>query len=156
MPSSRQDRWKGKPDKETYFRESPMMHCAKCEETLHRDYFDTEMQDHWINVKGDAPDSVCKKCVRGHANEKRVEIEFLICDYCDRADGVGNKWPARAFLEEDLTEWRLHQTPLKCAACRLEAAAPEGPLPEPATLAIEKYLCEDHRMASALTYFAIT
>ena len=36
---------KGAADKDTYFRENPMMQCAKCKDTLHHSRFEVEMQD---------------------------------------------------------------------------------------------------------------
>ena len=74
-------------------------------------------------------ESICLDCSRGHWQEKRDDIEFLQCDYCNRADGVPSSWPASAFVDADLLQWRLHKTPLKCRACTIEATtSSEEPL----------------------------
>ena len=56
----------------------------------------------------------------GHCHEKRDEITELQCAFCHRDGDVRSAWPESAFQEEDVMEWRLHKTPLKCAACKFE------------------------------------
>ena len=113
---------KGKVDKETFFREFPMMRCAQCEKTIHHSGFAQEMQNRFIDMVADDPESICKECERGHCHEKREDVEFYRCNYCDREDGVPSKWPGSAFSEARLLDWQLHSTPLKCAACVVEAS----------------------------------
>ena len=44
------------------------------------------------------------------------------CDQCARrGDDVPTDWPEGAFFTEDVSNWRVHKTPLKCAACKLDA-----------------------------------
>ena len=98
------------------------MRCSKCRALLHHSKFDEKMKDNWISVKEEAPAVVCINCQRGHCNDKRQDISQLHCDHCARrGDDVPTDWPEGAFFADDVSNWRLHKTPLKCAACKLEA-----------------------------------
>ena len=112
----------GKPDKETFFNSEPLMRCSKCRALLHHSKFDETMKDNWISVEDDAPAVVCINCLRGHCHDKREEVTKLQCDQCaTRGDDVPTEWPEGAFFAEDVSNWRLNKTLLKCAACKLEA-----------------------------------
>ena len=56
---------KGRPDKETYLRENPMMHCSECNKTLHYTKFSESMHDLWLDAGADLDLSSCKQCERG-------------------------------------------------------------------------------------------
>ena len=113
---------KGKIDKENFFNSAPLMRCSKCKALLHHSKFDETMKDNWISVEDDAPAVVCINCLRGHCHDKREEVTKLQCDQCaNRGDDVPTEWPEGAFFAEDVSNWRLNKTLLKCAACKLEA-----------------------------------
>ena len=113
---------KGKTDKETFFNTEPLMRCSECRALLHHSKFDDNMKDNWVSVEDDAPAVVCINCLRGHCHDKREEVTKLHCDQCaNRGDDVPTDWPEGAFFAEDVSNWRLNKTLLKCAACKLEA-----------------------------------
>ena len=98
------------------------MRCSQCRALLHHSKFDDNMKDNWVSVEDDAPAVVCINCLRGHCHDKRQEISKLHCDQCARrGDDIPTDWPEGAFFADDVSNWRLHKTPLKCAACKLEA-----------------------------------
>ena len=99
-----------------------MMRCSKCRALLHHSKFDDNMKNNWVSVEDDAPAVVCINCIRGHCHDKRMDVSKLHCDPCARrGEDVPTDWPEGAFFEEDVSNWRLHKTLLKCAACKLEA-----------------------------------
>ena len=120
---------KGGADKDTFFNTEPMMRCSKCRELLHHSKFDDEMKDNWVSVADDAPAVVCINCKRGHGKDKRQDVHKVHCDHCaQRGNDVPTDWPEGAFFTEDISNWRLHKTPLKCAACKLDAGEIETEL----------------------------
>ena len=113
---------KGRATKETFFNAEPLIRCSKCRTLAHHSKFSSTMQDNWVSVADDAPSVICINCERGHCHDKRSEITKLHCDQCSKREGdVPTDWPEGAFFAEDVSNWRLHKTPLKCAACKLEA-----------------------------------
>ena len=102
--------------------------CDTCSGWQFYTHFDHDMVVKWWNT---AEAITCKKCVRGHGNEKRAEIEILQCTMCahgGRGEGVPTVWPITGFLDEDIVQFREYKTPLVCAACKAEQnATPETP-----------------------------
>ena len=56
---------------------SVMVLCATCQETMHHSRFDDEMKQNWLDVTGEAPESICTKCVKGMT--MKGEIKLSIC-----------------------------------------------------------------------------
>ena len=104
-------------DRDAYLRRHPNVQCDQCTGWDIYTRFDDDMVDRWLGKDGKV---VCKRCLRGHHHEKRIDIQTLECESCRQRDGVPKKWPINCFLDDDLAVFRVHKTLLKCAACKFE------------------------------------
>ena len=107
-------------EKEAHLRQYPNVHCDRCSEWDCYTRFDDDMVNKWLGLDGEV---VCKKCLRGHHHEKRIDIKKYECIPCKRRENKPQTWPSNCFLDEDLAESRAHKTPLTCAACKLEQSS---------------------------------
>ena len=95
---------KGRTDRETFFKQEPLMRCSQCRGLLHHSKFDEDMKNNWMSVEDEAPAVVCINCLRGHCHDKREDVTKFQCDQCaSRGDDVPTEWPESAFFTDDVS-----------------------------------------------------